>query len=77
MLTCGDGSIYTGITKDVEKRLKQHNDGRGAAYTRARRPVTLVFRQDGMTRSEALVREAQIKRFPRAGKQELFAAPPR
>src|ERR1022692_3549830 len=58
---CGDDSFYTGIAKDVTARLKQHNSGRGAAYTRSRRPVALAYAEPGLTRSQALSREAQIK----------------
>lgn len=71
IVRCEDDSLYTGIAKDVEARVKQHNSGRGAAYTRARRPVTLVYRRDGFTRSQALVREAQIKSLPREEKLHL------
>jgi putative endonuclease len=71
---CADGSLYTGIAKDVAARLKQHNDGRGAAYTRARRPVVLAYIERGMTRSEALAREARIKSLPRAEKCSLVEA---
>lgn len=71
MVRCGDDSLYTGIAKDVTARLKKHNAGRGAAYTRSRRPVTLVYRRDGFTRSEALAREAQIKSLPRSEKLRL------
>jgi putative endonuclease len=74
IVRCADQSLYTGIAKDVEKRLKKHNDGRGAAYTRARRPVVLTHLERGFTRSEALVREAQIKSLPRDAKQALVAA---
>ncbi len=72
ILRCRDGSLYTGIAKDVQARLKQHNEGRGAAYTRTRLPVKLVYHKEGWTRSEALVREAQIKRMPRARKEEMI-----
>ncbi len=73
ILRCRDGSLYTGIAKDVQARLRQHNEGRGAAYTRTRLPVTLVYQQEGWTRSEALIREAQIKRMPRARKEEIIS----
>jgi putative endonuclease len=73
IVRCGDGSLYTGIAKDVGARLAQHNAGRGAAYTRSRRPVELLYSQQGMTRSEALVREAAIKRMPRDAKSRLAA----
>jgi len=71
LLRCADGSLYTGITNNVEARLLKHNAGRGAAYTRTRRPVELLYREDSMTRSQALVREAQIKRLPRERKERL------
>ena len=53
---CADGSLYTGIAKDVRARLAAHNAGRGAAYTRPRRPLRIVYREEGMTRSAALSR---------------------
>ena len=71
---CGDGSLYTGIAKDVEARLKCHNAGRGAAYTRAHRPVRELYREVGLTRAEALVREAKIKALPRPLKVKLARA---
>ncbi|MEK7742888.1 MAG: GIY-YIG nuclease family protein [Elusimicrobiota bacterium] len=69
---CVDGTYYTGIAKDVSARLAAHNSGKGAAYTRTRRPVGLAHAEPGMTRSEALVREAQIKRLARERKTELI-----
>jgi len=72
ILRCRDGSLYTGIAKDVQVRLKQHNGGRGATYTRTRLPVTLLYQQQGLTHSEALIREAQIKAMPRSKKEELI-----
>ena len=72
ILRCGDGSLYTGIAKDVQVRLKQHSEGRGATYTRTRLPVTLLYQQQGLTHSEALIREAQIKAMPRSKKQEII-----
>lgn len=68
---CNDGSLYTGIAKDAAARIAKHNDGKGAAYTRSRRPVKLVHREEGLTRSEALVREARIRALGRPGKEEL------
>lgn len=67
-MRCGDGSLYTGIAKDVDARLKKHNTGKGAAYTRSRRPVALVWSDSGFTRSQALSREAGIKSLPRESK---------
>ena len=71
ILRCSDDSLYTGATNDVGKRLEKHNAGRGAAYTRTRRPVRLLYSELGLTRSEALVREAQIKSLPREKKKAL------
>ena len=71
MLLCGDGSLYTGIAKNVDLRLAKHRSGRGAAYTRTHLPVTLVYKEPALTRSpEALIREAAIKRLPRPQKKE-------
>lgn len=72
ILCCGDGSLYTGIAKDVEARLKQHNNGKGATYTRTRLPVNLLFQQEGLTHSKALIQEAQIKAMPRSKKEEII-----
>ena len=72
ILRCGDGSLYTGIAKDVQARIKQHSGGRGATYTRTRLPVTLLYQQQGLTHSEALIREAHIKAMPRLKKEELI-----
>lgn len=71
---CCDGSLYTGVAKDVKARLAAHNAGRGAAYTRSRRPVRLAYREDGFTRSTALSREAALKRLTRAEKLSLLRA---
>jgi putative endonuclease len=70
---CADGSLYTGIAKDVRARLAAHNAGRGAAYTRPRRPLKLVHREDGFTHGKALSREARIKSLARAEKLALVA----
>jgi len=72
ILRCGDGSLYTGIAKDVQARIKQHSEGRGAAYTRTRLPVKLLYQQEGLTHSEALMREAQIKAMSRSKKEEII-----
>ena len=72
MARCADGSLYTGIAKDARARLAAHNAGRGAAYTRSRRPVKLVHVEDGFTRSAALSREARIKALGRPGKLALL-----
>ncbi|MBA4395363.1 MAG: endonuclease [Desulfobacca sp.] len=76
ILRCGDGSLYTGIAKDVRARLKLHSEGRGATYTRTRLPVTLLYQQEGLTHSEALIREAQIKAMPRIKKEGIISNEP-
>lgn len=68
---CGDGSLYTGVTTDPDRRESLHNAGRGAAYTRARRPVRLVYQEPAADRGAALRREAAIKRLDRARKESL------
>ncbi|MEO7986582.1 MAG: TIGR02453 family protein [Gemmatimonadales bacterium] len=68
---CGDGSLYTGITTDPDRREALHNAGRGAAYTRSRRPVRLVYREGATDRGAALRREAAIKRLDRARKEAM------
>lgn len=74
MLRCADGSLYTGITKDIERRVKEHNssDRLAARYTRTRRPVILVWSEDHPDRSSALKREAQLKKCKRAFKEDLL-----
>lgn len=71
MLECADGTLYTGITNDLEKRLAAHNSGTASKCTRSRLPVKLVFTEDMPDRAAASRREAQIKRLPRASKLEL------
>lgn len=73
IVRCRDGSLYTGLARDVERRIGEHNahDRLAARYTRARRPVVLVYREVLATRSEASKREAQIKRMTRAEKERL------
>ncbi len=72
LLRCSDGSLYTGITTDPARRLKQHNLGQASKYTAARRLVRLVWKERQRSRSSALRREAQIKRWPRHRKQALI-----
>jgi predicted GIY-YIG superfamily endonuclease len=72
LVRCGDDSLYTGITTDVEARVAVHNDGRGARYTRSRRPVTLVYVERRRSRSSALKRELAIKALARAQKVALI-----
>ena len=72
ILRCRDGSLYTGITTDVEKRLEAHRSGKGAKYTRGRGPLELVYREKCGTHSDALKREIEIKRLTREQKQALI-----
>lgn len=74
MLRCGDGTLYTGSTNDVARRLQVHQSGRGAKYTRSRLPVELVYQEAAADWSAALRREAAIKRLPRKQKLALIAA---
>jgi putative endonuclease len=68
---CRDGTLYTGITTDPERRLAEHNSGAGAAYTRSRLPIALVYQEEVVSRSCALRREYAIKRLTRAEKEAL------
>lgn len=72
ILECADGTFYTGWAVDAEKRLKVHNAGRGARYTRMRLPVKLVYVEAQPDRTTAMKRERAIKRLPRAKKQALI-----
>ena len=71
MLRCGDGSLYTGITNDLPERLVRHRAGTASAYTRARRPVRLVYQERQPDRSAALRREAAVRRLSRIEKLAL------
>ena len=72
MLRCADGSLYTGITTDVEKRVAAHNSGKGAKYTRSRKPVELVYSENCGDHSMALKREMEIKALTREQKLKLI-----
>lgn len=72
MLRCGDGSLYTGYTDDVARRLAVHQSGKGAKYTRSRPPVTLAYQEELPDKSSALRREAAIKRLTRRQKLALI-----
>ncbi len=72
ILRCSDDTLYTGYTRDVDKRVATHNAGLGAAYTRGRRPVRLVHVESFDTRSQAMRRECQLKRLSRAQKVALI-----
>lgn len=72
ILRCSDNTLYTGWTNDMGKRLAAHNDGTGAKYTRGRRPVELVYKEEFATKQEAMRREAAIKKMSRAEKEKLW-----
>lgn len=74
IMKCSDGTLYTGWTNDMKKRLSSHNCGRGAKYTRSRLPVTPVYVEFLQSRSDALKREAAIKKLTRAGKLKLIGS---
>ena len=76
LVRCRDGSIYTGITDDVEARLRTHNLGKGAKYTAQRRPVSLVYQEPHRDQGSAKRREAEIKRWSRRRKDDLVAGFP-
>lgn len=77
ILRCGDGTLYTGIARDVQARLQQHQFGKGAKYTRGRSPLELVYTQQMDCKSDALKRELEIKALTRAQKLELIASTPK
>jgi putative endonuclease len=73
MVRCADDTLYTGIASDIERRLQEHNAGqRGAKYTRARRPVTLVYTEAVADRSAAARREVELRRMSRQEKEALI-----
>ncbi|HVU75531.1 MAG TPA: GIY-YIG nuclease family protein [Candidatus Paceibacterota bacterium] len=72
ILKCGDGSLYTGITNNLERRVATHRSGKGAAYTRARKVKKLLYSENAKNRSAALQREAEIKSWPRSQKLSLI-----
>ena len=73
MLKCSDGTLYTGWTNDLEKRVEAHNSGKGTKYTKARRPVELAYYEEFETKEQAMKREYAIKQLGRKEKQELIA----
>ncbi|MFT4005591.1 MAG: GIY-YIG nuclease family protein [Lacrimispora sp.] len=75
ILKCADDSLYCGWTNHLEKRLKAHNEGKGAKYTRARRPVVLAYYEEFSTKEEAMSREAAIKKLSRKDKLKLVEKP--
>ena len=72
ILRCADDTLYTGITNNLDRRLKAHNAGTASKYTRVRRPVDMVYREEVETKGDALRRELQIKSMSRSQKQALF-----
>jgi len=75
ILQCADGTLYTGVTTDITRRLAEHNGtarGEGARYTKARRPVRLVYQEAAENRSQAQQREAALRRLSRVQKQQLI-----
>lgn len=72
ILECKDGTFYTGWTNNLEKRMKDHNDGNGAKYTKHRRPVVLVYYETFETKEEAMSREYHIKKMTRIEKEKLI-----
>ena len=76
ILRCGDGTLYTGITTDVPRRLEAHRQGKGAKYTRGRGPLELVYREECGTHSQALKREWEVKTLRRSEKELLICETP-
>ena len=74
VLRCADNSLYTGWTNNLDGRIKAHNQGLGAKYTRGRGPVTLVHVEYFSEKTDAMKREAEIKKLPRAKKEELISS---
>lgn len=72
MVRCRDDSLYTGWTNHLEKRVEDHNSGRGAKYTKSRRPVELVYYEQFETKEEAMRREWEIKQFTHQQKEKLL-----
>jgi putative endonuclease len=71
MVECADGTLYTGWSTDPERRIKTHNAGKGAKYTRMRRPVKLIYTEELPDRSSAMKREVEIKKYSRKRKKKL------
>ncbi|MEW6661409.1 MAG: GIY-YIG nuclease family protein [Bacillota bacterium] len=72
ILKCSDGSMYTGQTIDLSRRVALHNAGKGAIFTRGRRPVTLVYAEKTASRGDALRKEKEIRRLPKKAKELLL-----
>jgi putative endonuclease len=76
ILRCGDGSFYTGVTTDIDRRFRAHQAGKASRFTRTRRPVDLVYQEECGTRSQALSRECAVKSLGRQAKEDLVAVGP-
>jgi putative endonuclease len=74
IILCSDDTLYTGITTDLQRRISQHASGRGAKYFRGRRPLEVVYQEDGHTRSSAGRRELEIKNLARTEKRLLISS---
>ncbi len=72
MVRCKDGTLYTGCTNNLDQRIQKHNEGKGAKYTKSRRPVSLQYSEKVRTHSKALKREIEIKKLDRLQKTELI-----
>ncbi len=72
MVKCSDGTFYTGWTTNLTRRVKAHNEGKGAKYTKTRRPVELIYFEQFQTKEEAMSREYAIKQFTRLQKEKLL-----
>ena len=77
ILQCSDGTFYTGITNDLERRLEMHNSGKASRYTRSRRPVKIVYHEGCRGRSSALKKEWAMKQLSREEKEQFIATPSR
>lgn len=75
ILRCADGTLYTGITTDVDRRLEAHRSGKGAKYTRGRSPLELAYREECGSHSDALKRELLVKKMSREQKEQLIRQP--
>ncbi len=73
IVQCKDGSLYTGWTNNLEKRIKAHNEGKGAKYTKARRPVKLMYYEEFSSKEEAMRREYEIKHMSRKEKETIIS----
>ena len=72
ILRCSDGSLYTGITNDLEKRVIAHNTGKGAKYTRINKPIKIVYSKEFESKSNAMKEEARIKKLSHSEKSKLI-----